>query len=199
MVKTSSTEIEKSAVDDPAVEDAVEQAAELVMAVKPESINDGAFLQAVLVRIASMKRAELPEQKIAPKSEAFVRALERGKIARSVMEQEEGGSRSSEQIAELLGISRQAVDQRRRSRRLVAWQDSADHWRFPIWQFDPATARPYPGLNSILAALPDDPWSDMIFFLSKDETLGARPLDFLRSGRAKRAVLAALRYSGQDG
>jgi hypothetical protein len=37
----------------------------------------------------------------------------------------------------------------------------------------------------------------MIFFLSRDETLGTRPLDLLRGGRAKRVVPAALRYAGQ--
>jgi hypothetical protein len=127
-------------------------------------------------------------------SEAVARALERGKLARAALEADEGGSQSSEQVAALLGVTRQAVDQRRRARHLVAWQDSSGHWRFPVWQFDPQTARPYPGLAPILAALPGDPWSDMIFFLSRDETLGARPLDLLRGGRAKRVVPAALRY-----
>lgn len=130
-------------------------------------------------------------------SQAVAHALDRGKLARVALEKDEGGSKSSEQIAELLGVTRQAVDQRRRARHLVAWRDAAGHWRFPVWQFDPKTAQPYPGLPSILAALPGDPWSDMIFFLSRDETLDARPLDLLRCGRAKRVVPAALRYSGQ--
>ncbi|MBV9488502.1 MAG: hypothetical protein JO069_02100 [Verrucomicrobia bacterium] len=184
---------------------AVEQAVVVIKGLKPPGLNDAVFLEAIGHALARGKLAAIHEGltkasqrgQTPANSDAIARALERGKLARSVLEEEEGGAKSSEQIAELLGITRQAVDQRRRSRRLVAWQDAASHWRFPVWQFDPVTARPYPGLDSILAALPGDPWSDMIFFLSNDETLGARPLDFLRSGRAKRAVLSAMRYGRQ--
>lgn len=130
-------------------------------------------------------------------SGAVARALERGKLARAALEADEGGSKSSEQVADLLDVTRQAIDQKRRARQLVAWQNASGHWRFPVWQFDPQTARPYPGLAPILAALPGDPWTDMIFFLSRDEGLGQRPLDLLRSGRAKRVVAAALRYGHQ--
>jgi hypothetical protein len=118
-------------------------------------------------------------------------------LARKGMEQEEGGSRSSDQIADLLGITRQAVDQRRKARKLIAWQDEAAHWRFPVWQLN-EMGRPYPELAAILEELPGDPWSDMIFFLSESESLhGARPLDLLRRGKAKGARLAAMRFGRQ--
>jgi hypothetical protein len=173
---------------------------------KPQNVFEAVFGAAVVRVLEKRLHASGGGEPVeatpdAPKPEnaspAVARALERGRIARAELEEDEGGSKSSEQIAELLGITRQAVDQRRRARRLVAWQNDAGHWRFPVWQFDPQTARPYPGLPPILAALPGDPWSDMIFFLSRDETLGTRPLDLLRGGRAKRVVPAALRYAGQ--
>jgi hypothetical protein len=105
-------------------------------------------------------------------------------------------ARSSEEIAKLLDITRQAVDQRRRARRLTAWQDAAGHWRFPLWQFN-ETGRPFTELETILAELPGDPWSDMIFFLSESEMLRGRPLDLLRRGKAKQVRLAAMRFGRQ--
>jgi hypothetical protein len=128
--------------------------------------------------------------------QAIVRANNRGVLVRKAMEEVEGGSRSREQIAELLGIASQEVDQRRRDRKFIAWQDAVGHWRFPVWQFD-KTGRPFPDLASILDALPGDPWSDMIFLLSESESLRARPLDLLRRGKGKRVRMAAMRFGRQ--
>ena len=99
------------------------------------------------------------------------------------------------QIAELLGISSQEVDQQRLDRKLIAWQDAAGHWRFPVWQFN--ESRPFPELATILKELPGDSWSDMTFFLSDSEWLGRRPLDLLRRGKGKRVRILAMRFGRQ--
>jgi hypothetical protein len=168
-------------------------AAETIARLKPDNVPAEQFLKDVVWHYIAVLKMEHggPVNR-----QAIARALDRGVLARKEMEQEEGGARSSEQIAELLGITRQAVDQRRKARKLIAWQDAAGHWRFPVWQFN-ETGRPFAELASILEGLPGDPWSDMIFFLSESESLRARPLDLLRRGKGKQARLAAMRFGRQ--
>jgi hypothetical protein len=171
---------------------AVHRAAEFLASVRPDDMPRELFVENV---ITAYGRLEERRDAIG-NSAAIDRALKRGALLRKIMEEEEGGSRSSEQVAEFLGITRQAVDQRRKARKLIAWPDEAGHWRFPVWQFD-TTGRVYRDLPAILEELPSDPWSDMTFFLSESETLKARPLDLLRRGQAKRIRLAAMRFGRQ--
>lgn len=49
--------------------------------------------------------------------------------------QAEGGLLPSEEVAQRLGITRQAVDVRRQKGQLVAWR-VADKWRFPCGSSD---------------------------------------------------------------
>jgi hypothetical protein len=169
---------------------AVQEAAQMLAHLKPQGISAERFIHDVAESYAALTEDE------AENTEAILRALDRGVLLRKEMEEAEGGSRSSEQIAELLGITRQAVDQRRKARRLIAWQDAAGHWRFPLWQFNEA-GRPFADLEAILAELPGDPWSYMIFFLSESEMLRGRPLDLLRRDKAKQVRLAAMRFGRQ--
>lgn len=176
-----------------AAEVAAQEAAEMLVRLKPVGVSAERFIQEVVARYSAVLS---DADRYAENKSAILRALDRGVLARKEMEEEEGGSRSSEQIAELLNITRQAVDQRRKARRLIAWQDGAGHWRFPVWQFN-ETGRPFQELAAILAELPGDPWSDMIFFLSESESLRGRPLDLLRGGKAKQVRLAAMRFGRQ--
>lgn len=173
--------------------DVAQEAAETIARLKPPDVPAEQFIEDVMGRYAAVLKLDRDRP---ANHQAIARAIDRGALVRKDMEEDEGGSRSSEQIAELLNITRQAVDQRRRARKLVAWQDAAGHWRFPVWQFD-ETGRPFPDLASILEELPGDPWSDMIFFLSESESLRARPLDLLRRGKSKRVRLAAMRFGRQ--
>jgi hypothetical protein len=173
--------------------DVAQEAAETIARLKPPDVPAEQFIEDVMGRYAAVLKLDRDRP---ANHQAIARAIDRGALVRKEMEEDEGGSRSSEQIAELLNITRQAVDQRRRARKLIAWQDAAGHWRFPVWQFD-ETGRPFPDLASILEELPGDPWSDMIFFLSESESLRARPLDLLRRGKSKRVRLAAMRFGRQ--
>ncbi len=112
-------------------------------------------------------------------------------IARMNVQRAEGGALSSNEIAKVLGLSRQAVDERRRRRKLVAWRMTDGKWRYPVWQF--GAGGTLPGIVECLAALEyDDQASIMDFFLLKSEMLdGMRPLDMIRIGNMDKAIEAA--------
>jgi hypothetical protein len=115
-------------------------------------------------------------------------------LARKRLEQADGGAISAEQVADLLGLSRQGVDYLRKAKRIVGWRLGSGKWHYPVWQFGDGRVRP--GISECLKELPsDDPWSRMIFFLSPRESLsGRRPLDLIVSGDVSRAIAAARRH-----
>jgi len=168
----------------------VREAADKLLALRPETESVESFLEKVVAEVVSRN------QSFSERSAAMRRALLRGVIARQELECLEGGSCSSEEMAERLAITRQAIDVRRKERRLVAWRDAQGHWRFPVWQLDEKSGRPLKGLEESLAALPDDEWSWMLFFLSPNADLPdrTRPLDLLRAGRPAPVLAAAQRY-----
>ena len=116
-------------------------------------------------------------------------------VDKLALEEPEGGAISTEEVAENLDVTRQAVDLRRQKGQLVAWRTSEKRWRFPVWQFGP-DGRPLEGLADCIAATElDNEWNAMIFFLSPAESLGGlRPLDLLPDGRVSQAVAYAERY-----
>ena len=130
-----------------------QEAAETIARLKPPDVPAELFIEDVMGRYAAVLKLDRDRT---ANHQAIARAIQRGALARKEMEEDEGGSRSSEQIAELLNITRQAVDQRRRARKLIAWQDAVGHWRFPVWQFD-ETGRPFPDLASIWKNFPEIP------------------------------------------
>ncbi|CAA9279104.1 MAG: hypothetical protein AVDCRST_MAG77-3650 [uncultured Chloroflexi bacterium] len=111
----------------------------------------------------------------------------------------EGGTLGVEQVAELLGLSRQAVDKRRRAGTLLAVEVGKRGYRYPAWQFSGGEA--LPGLPGVLRALDVSPWTQLSWFLSADLRLGGeRPLDLLRRRdpeQVKRVVRAAAAYGHQ--
>jgi hypothetical protein len=97
------------------------------------------------------------------------------------------------QVADLLGISRQAASGRADSGALLAVLDRGAY-RFPTWQFD---AR---GPDGVLAGLPDvlralnpQPAFTKLVWLTHANTTLARlePLELLRRGEQERALAAA--------
>ena len=126
---------------------------------------------------------EQPAPYLSRKTEALMANL---RVQRS-----EGGSMSSNEVAAILSLSRQAVDERRKRKKLVAWRMTNGKWRYPVWQFGQAGTRP--GIEGCLAALEyDDQASVMDFFLLPSERLeGKRPLDLIRAGATEKAVESA--------
>lgn len=128
-----------------------------------------------------------------PLADARLRGLE----VRERIAQAEGGTLTVEQAARLLGISRQAVDKRRRAGRMLALPIGNHRYAYPAWQF---------GQGGVLAGLREtldeldagDPWTRAAFFLGENAYLdGARPLDRLREGDIEPVRRAAWWYGKQ--
>ena len=108
----------------------------------------------------------------------------------------EGGPMGVDEVAKHLGISRAAVDKRRKKDALLGIQDGARFVRYPSWQFGPTGV--LAGLPEALAAIGvQDPWMRLQFFLSPDGELGTTPLGALRGGRVAEVVSAAAKYGRQ--
>ena len=92
-----------------------------------------------------------------------------------------GGALSSTEAARQLGISRQAVEKRRRAYALLAVRLGGD-WRYPCCQFDEARGEVVAGLPKLLGAFAQaGPWVALDFLLAPDEALdGETPLQVLR-------------------
>lgn len=115
----------------------------------------------------------------------------RGLAVRAELLKAEGGVLSVNEVATRLGISRQAVDKRRRARQLLALPMGKSRYLYPTWQF--AEKGVLSGLEEVLQAFQDDaPWSQAAFFLGENTILGGkRPLDELRRGNVAEVRRAA--------
>jgi hypothetical protein len=176
------------------------------MTVKAESIQavqelieekrqDAPVAEFLKVLITTYRASAFGDQK----ESARERVLKRGLVARRELENAEGGSYSSEKVAELLGYKhRQGVDYQREQKNLVAWKSAVNKWRYPVWQFQ--DQKPLPGIKECLRALDSsDGWAQIIFFLSpRCSTDNKRPLDLLRKSQVEEAVAAAHRH-GEHG
>lgn len=99
----------------------------------------------------------------------------------------EGGTCTAEQMAQLLGISRQAVDKRRRKGTLIGVSLGRRGYAYPVWQVG------LDGLDLVLQALGDlGPWGQLTFMLAGNTLLdGETALAVLRRGELNRVLLAA--------
>jgi hypothetical protein len=127
----------------------------------------------------------------------FAAAKFRGLKRKQQMLEAAGGAMSSEQVAEVLGISRQAVDKRRAANQLLALIQGRRGYSYPSFQFE--DGKTVSGLEGVLWELKDlDPWMQMVFFTSPHERLGGKtPLEQLRKGSANQVKAAARGYGEQ--
>ncbi|MGA7392597.1 MAG: hypothetical protein WBW78_08085, partial [Terrimicrobiaceae bacterium] len=84
----------------------------------------------VMLRILRLPETLTAIQSDDPLAAARVRGIE----ARKRLIEAEGGSLSSEQMAEVLHLSRQAVDKRRKTNRLVGLDAGRHGYIYPAWQ-----------------------------------------------------------------
>lgn len=105
---------------------------------------------------------------------------------------------SAEEAGRLLGISRQAVDKRRRGGALLAFREESD-WRYPACQFDETEV--VAGIANVIRAYASaEPWVALDFLLAPGSALGGRSaLDALKKSGDRDAVLRLLRSEAQDG
>lgn len=120
----------------------------------------------------------------------------RGAIQKQKMLEAEGGVVGPAEAGKLLGISRQAVGQRRAAGKLLG-VPAAGGFVYPVWQFKDGST--LDGLEDILAALSEhNAWMKLVFFLNYDSALnGKRPVDVLRGGKVSHALRAAHMYLEQ--
>jgi hypothetical protein len=127
----------------------------------------------------------------------LVAAKLRGLYRRQEMLRTAGGALTSEQVAEVLNLSRQAVDKRRSSNQLLALTQGRRGYSYPGFQFD--EGKTLSGLEDVLKALSAlDPWMQLNFFTSPIERLGGKtPIEDLREGRVKDVIRMASTYGEQ--
>jgi hypothetical protein len=103
----------------------------------------------------------------------------------------EGGVLSAQAAARHLGISRQAVDKRRKAGSLLGLSLGRRGYAYPAWQFEKVGV--LGGLETVLATLSTlDPWMRSVFFLSPNPRLSEdSPVQALRQGRVTEVVRAA--------
>lgn len=121
-----------------------------------------------------------------------------GLRAKNELLKREGGVITSGQVAELLGISRQAVDKRRGQGKLLAVSLGKRGYFYPVWQFSENGV--IPGFEVVMDLLKHyDPWMKMIFMLSANQRLENRsPLEKLREGHLDE-VFKAAQLTGEQG
>jgi len=131
---------------------------------------------------------------VEPLAPAFIRGIE----AKRKLIEEHGGTLSAERAAEILNITRQAVDKRRRNGKLIGLNMGRHGYRYPTWQFTESGV--LPGLEDVLAALAThDEWMQAAFFLGKNPRLSdSTPIETLKRGKVGRVLDAAEMY-GEHG
>jgi hypothetical protein len=125
-------------------------------------------------------------------TDPFAKARLRGALAMRQLLTADGGAFSASEVAKLLGVSRQAVDKRRRAGQLLAVILPKRGLLYPAWRFGDG-ASTIPGFTEVLDVLRDhDPWSQARFFVAGNDRLGGkRPLDLLRKRRPIEPIVAA--------
>jgi hypothetical protein len=131
-------------------------------------------------------------------NDPFATARLRGVEQQSRLLEQSGGVLGVDEAADLLGLSRQAVDKRRRKGQLIGLTRGKRGYAYPVWQFEGGTT--LRGLEQVLAALRDqDPWMQLTFFVNRNDRLERRsPLEALRSGDLDDVLQAAHSY-GEHG
>lgn len=108
-----------------------------------------------------------------------------------------GGTMTSEQVAEALNLSRQAVDKRRTSNQLLALAQGRRGYSYPSFQFH--EGKTLEGLEHVLRGLNSlDSWMQLDFFTSPDERLeGKNPIEALQQGKINEVARIASTYGEQ--
>lgn len=121
----------------------------------------------------------------------------RGVAKQQELLQSAGGAFSAEEAAGILGITRQAVDKRRRQGQLLALSQGRRGYVYPGFQFESGRAIPY--LEKVLEKLSHhDSWMQCAFFVNPNSRLGNRsPVQVLLAGNTDDVLKAAASYGEQ--
>lgn len=132
------------------------------------------------------------------KENPILAAKLRGQQRKVEILKEAGNGLNVEDVATLLGISRQAVDKRRKNNKLLAVSGGGRGYLYPGFQF--SDGKTVPGLELVLEEMTSlDPWMQLIFFTSPSERLGGKtPIASLSHGPID-TIRQAARMFGEQG
>lgn len=127
----------------------------------------------------------------------LARAKLRGLVGRKRVIEQMGGTLTAEEAADLLGITRQAVDKRRNQQQLIGLTQGRRGYAYPSFQFE--DGQTIAGLAEVLQALDvHDSWMQLMFFANGNTRLdGATPLEALRQGKLDSVIRVAEIYGEQ--
>jgi len=127
----------------------------------------------------------------------LVPALARNVEHRRELLKRTGGVMSAEEAGKIAGVSRQAIDKRRRSNAILAIREGSD-WKYPACQFQDGGV--LLGIADIVRGFETQgAWVALDFLLAADSTLGGRsPLEALRQGD-RASVERLIRANAGDG
>lgn len=124
----------------------------------------------------------------------------RGQLALHRLLDDNGGTLTTAEVAQLLGITPDAVRKRVRRGGLLA-VPRGGHSVFPVFQLDVDKRRVVPGFDDILSQLDTaSAPAKLRFFLTPDQDLGKPPIDALRDADSQTQKLLkqkALRFDSQ--
>jgi hypothetical protein len=129
----------------------------------------------------------------------FAEAIARGAAAKQELLQEAGGGWGSTQVARHLGLTRQAVDKRRKAGKLLALQSGHGDYVYPVCQFTEHGV--LAGFDRFLAACPPSGgWTRLDLLLTPAEEIGNEsPVEALRRGGVAAAVRVAEMFGEHGG
>jgi hypothetical protein len=173
------------------VGEAVSRAPSETLAESASSLTDLGAMAEFLIEVAPA----LTGAAVNPLGEALLR----GGLVKKELIDAAGGAVGAPDIAAALGITRQAVDKRRRARSLLAVPSASRDWLYPMAQFGP-DAEPLPGLERVLRAFRvEAPWMQLDALLAPDPALGGRTaFEALRDGDVD-AVVEVVGNFGEQG
>jgi hypothetical protein len=127
----------------------------------------------------------------------FVEAMARGAAVKRELLTGGGGGLTSSQVSSALGITRQAVDKRRRRRALLAVPNGSGEYVYPACQF--TSDGVIPGLEEVLRAFRiRSPWTQLSVLIASAPALGGKSLiEALKDGAIERAVAIAASFGEQ--
>ena len=133
------------------------------------------------------------------KSDPLALAKLRGLKLKQQLLEAEGGCSNSEEIAEILGVSRQAINQRRQRGKLIGLPRGKGKYLYPLWQFTD-TGKTLRGLETVLEHLQKfDPWMQITFFLNPNVRLENKtPLEMLRREKVESVIISAIVFANDE-
>ena len=133
------------------------------------------------------------------KRDPMAKAKLRGLQLKQQSIQAEGGCADSEEIAQMLGVSRQAINQRRQRGKLIGLSRGKGKYIYPLWQFTD-TGETLSGLEAVLKELSEvNPWTQVAFFLNPNLRLeNQTPLAMLRMGEVKLVIASAISFANDE-